>query len=258
MEPKTVVADIADELTRRVLSGEYEPGDLMSSVRQVADEFEINRATAQLVLGRLESHGIVTAQRARGFVIRDISAEGGVDVIRRVFPLTMQSPKIAYEIFRDVVDTERAIVMDALLAYAANEDRSLTAEIEDDIDELESLARLDHPDYTAMFEKELEIMRRVLTAVGHGFQRAILNSIGSMILDVSAATAAFYAVSADVHVLVWRGLAAVWRSGVNPSKSQLALFEDLFNAYHERVVGRFADLVGVDEVVPASPSAATA
>ena len=77
MGDRTVVADVADELARRVASGEYEPGGLMPSVRQVADEFDLNRATAQLILGRLESYGFVDAYRGKGFVI-----EGTPDLVK--------------------------------------------------------------------------------------------------------------------------------------------------------------------------------
>src|SRR6476659_8008799 len=76
MGSRTVVADVADELARRVTAGEYQPGELMPSVRQVAEEFDMNRATAQLTLGRLESYGFVEARRGKGFTIRDVREAG--------------------------------------------------------------------------------------------------------------------------------------------------------------------------------------
>lgn len=243
-----MVADVADELARRVVSGVKEPGDLVPSVRQIAEEFGINRATAQLALGRLESHGFVVAQRARGFVTRDIHREGGVEVYRRAFRLSMQTPEIAVEAFHDIVDVERSIVMDALLAYADCDDRGEAHRVEETIEELETLARSEEPDHEAMLRLELAIIRHILGVVGQTFHRAILNSIGEMILDVPEAVAAYYAVSPDLHVLVWRGLAAVWDSGSALSEPQLALFEDVFNIYHERVLARFDELMGaVDE-----------
>jgi hypothetical protein len=80
-------------------------------------------------------------------------------------------------------------------------------------------------------------------------QRAILNSIGEMVLEVPEAVESYFAGAADLHVLVWRALAAVWDSGSGPSEAQLALFEDLFGMYHEKVVARFEELVAgvVDE-----------
>lgn len=259
MESKTVVADIADELSRRVVHGEYAPGELMLSVRQVADEFDVNRATAQLVLGRLESYGIVVAQRARGFVIRDIRQEGGVDISGYVFGLSTRNSREALDMFRDVVDTERAIVLEALLAFATLEQRPDLTVIENSIDELESIARLDELDHSAMFENELGIVRLVLSALDQPFRRAVLNSIGELILGLPEATAAYYTGAPDMHVLVWRAFVAARKTETGPSESQLAFFEDLFNMYHEQVVERFTELVvGGEEEVPLRGSAATA
>ncbi|AMU77304.1 phosphonate metabolism transcriptional regulator PhnF [Mycobacteroides abscessus subsp. massiliense] len=242
MESKTVVADIAEELTRRVVGGQYAPSELMMSVRQVADEFDVNRATAQLVLGRLESLGIVAAQRARGFVISDIRDGGGVDVSGYVFRLS-QTPGETFEMFRDAVDMERTIVLEALLAYATLEERPDLAVIESGIDDLESIARLDKPDYSIMFEKELGIVRHVLAALHQPFRKAVLNSIGEMILSLPEATAAYYSAEPDVRVLVWRAFVAARKTEAGPSQSQLDLFEDLFNMYHQQVIERFAELV---------------
>ncbi|MEU6583502.1 GntR family transcriptional regulator [Nocardia sp. NPDC046763] len=258
MGDRTVVADVADELARRVASGEYEPGGLMPSVRQVADEFDLNRATAQLILGRLESYGFVDAYRGKGFVIRDVRTEGGVDVYRRLFRLSMPDPEIAADMFGNIVDEERGIALEALLAYTGGERALDPAVLKDEIDELETLARGADPDPYRMLSIELGLLRRLLTALGHTVQRAVLNSIGEMVLEVPEAVEAYFAVSPDLHVLVWRALVAVWESDSGPSQAQLALFEDLFGMYHRKVVARFEELVGAAGAESAGEVAATA
>ncbi|MGW5106586.1 GntR family transcriptional regulator [Nocardia sp. NPDC004123] len=258
MGDRTVVADVADELARRVASGEYEPGGLMPSVRQVADEFDLNRATAQLILGRLESYGFVDAYRGKGFVIRDVRAEGGVDVYRRLFRLSMPDPEIVADMFGNIVDEERGIALEVLLAYTGGERALDPAVLKDEIDELETLARGADPDPHRMLSIELGLLRRLLTALGHTVQRAVLNSIGEMVLEVPEAVEAYFAVSPDLHVLVWRALVAVWESDSGPSQAQLALFEDLFGMYHRKVVARFEELVGAAGAESAGEVAATA
>ncbi|MBL1074147.1 GntR family transcriptional regulator [Nocardia sp. 2] len=258
MGDRTVVADVADELARRVASGQYAPGGLMPSVRQVADEFELNRATAQLILGRLESYGFVDAYRGKGFVIRDVRSEGGVDVYRRLFRLSMPAPEIAMEMFSNIVDEERGIALEALLAYTAGARGGEVAELKADIDELESLARSTAPDPHRMLRIELGLLRKLLTALGHSVQRAVLNSIGEMVLEVPEAVDAYFAASPDLHVLVWRALVAVWESDGGPSQAQLALFEDLFGMYHQKVIARFGELIGIEELDETAPHAATA
>src|SRR5690606_32400459 len=190
MGSRTVVADVADELARRVAAGEYQPGELMPSVRQVADEFEMNRATAQLTLGRLESYGFVEARRGKGFTIREVRSAGGLDVYRHLFRFSIPMPEVAIEMFRDIVEVERGIVMDALLAYtgaapggpaAAGFD---LAELKAEVDALETLARTDVPDHRRILAIEIGIVRRLLVALESSLQRAILNSIGDMVLEV--------------------------------------------------------------------------
>lgn len=247
MGSHTVVADVADELARRVAAGEYQPGDLMPSVRQVAEEFEMNRATAQLTLGRLESYGFVEARRGKGFTIRDVREEGGIDVYRHLFRFSVPMPEIAVEMFRDIVEVERGIVMEALLAYTSGAQEIDSAVLKAAIDELETLARQDDPDFRRILSIEVGLVRRLLTALGLSMQRAVLNSIGEMVLEVPEAVDAYFAGAADLHVLVWRALAAVWDSGSGPSDAQLALFEDLFGMYHDKVIARFEELVGEGE-----------
>ncbi|BCK55719.1 GntR family transcriptional regulator [Nocardia wallacei] len=254
MGAQTVVADVADELARRVAAGEYTPGDLMPSVRQVAEEFAMNRATAQLILGRLESHGFVEAHRGKGFTIRDVREHGGVEVYRRLFRLSLPQPEVAVEMFRDIVTMQRQIVMDALLVYTADPHGADTAVLERAIDDLETLARQPVPNLSALFSGELALVRTLLSALGHSMQRAVLNSIGEMILEVPAAVESYYAVGPDLHVLMWRALAAVWASESGPSDAQVALFEDLFGMFHERVVAHFEQAMSPGE----APAAATA
>ncbi|WP_024805183.1 winged helix-turn-helix domain-containing protein [Nocardia sp. BMG51109] len=256
MGDRTVVADVADALARRVASGQYAPGDLMPSVRQVAEEFHLNRATAQLILGRLESYGFVDAHRGKGFTIRDVRAHGGVDSYRRLFRLSMDTPAIAAEMFANIVEEERGIVLEALLSYTHGEHEHDPGEFKAAIDELETLARSEQPDRRRLLIAELGLVRRLLTVLGHGMQRAVLNSIGEMVLEVPEAVESYYAVSPDLHVLIWRGLAAVWESESGPTESQLALFEDLFGMYHEKVIAHFDRTVVVEE--PVAPGVVSA
>ncbi|MFE2954839.1 GntR family transcriptional regulator [Nocardia tengchongensis] len=258
MGAQTVVADVADELARRVATGQYAPGDLMPSVRQVAEEFEMNRATAQLVLGRLESYGFVDAHRGRGFSVRDVRRTGGVDVYRRLFRLCLHAPEAASEMFANIVAAERGIVLEALLDYTAAERGIAPATLAAAVDELETQARAAEPDQARMLEIEIGLVRAILTDLGHTMQRAVLNSVGEMLFEVPEAVGAYFAVSADLHVLVWRALLAVWESAGGPTPAQLALFEDLFAMYHEKVLARFDELAGLDPDSGAHRRSATA
>lgn len=255
MNSQTVVADIADELARRVASGRYGPGELVPSVRQVAAEFEVNRATAQLVLGRLESAGFVEAKRGKGFTVRDVRLSGGVDVYRRLFRLSMDMPEIAVETFHDVVEVEQQLLTETIRAYSDSERRVAPAELHADVDRLEAIAREPEPDLARFLRIELGIVRGLVSAVGQTMQLATLNSIGEMVLDVPEAVESFFVVAPDVHVLVWRALVSVWDNEDGPSEAERLLFDDLVTMYHGRVLDRFEDLVAPQETA-AGPAAA--
>ena len=160
MGSRTVVADVADELARRVATGEYRPGELMPSVRQVADEFGMNRATAQLTLGRLESYGFVEARRGKGFTIRDVREEGGMDVYRHLFRFSVTAPAVAAE---KVLDS---------------------AELAAAVDELEAMARQSVPDHVRIITAEIALVRKLLGVLGMSMQRAVLNSVADMVTEV--------------------------------------------------------------------------
>jgi hypothetical protein len=245
---QTVVADVADELARRVATGEYAPGELVPSVRAVAAEFDVNRATAQLILGKLESAGFVEAKRGKGFAVRDVRLTGGLDVYRHLFRLSVGLPEVALETFHDIIAVEQDLLLDTLRRFTlsvqdAAEHGGVVRELAAQVDRLEALAREPETDRAAFVRVELGIIRGLVGAVGQTMQLATLNSIGEMILDVREAVDALFVVEPDVHVLVWRGLLAVWESGSQPSESEALLFEDLVTMYHNRVLARFEELV---------------
>lgn len=246
MDAQSVVTEAVHELARRVATGEYSPGDLMPSVRQVAAEFDINRATAQLVLSRLESAGFVDARWGKGFTIRDVRIRGGVDVYRQLFGLSMTMPEQAAATMRDVVDVERAIVMETLLACTGGHCEVDLEAMRADLDALEEIARSDEPDLREFLARELSMIRGLVGAVGNTMHRAMLNSIGEMVLGVPAAVEAYFVVPPDVHVMVWQAIEAIWSRGGEPLQSELSLFRDLFAIYHDNVVARFAELVGAE------------
>lgn len=244
MEKQTIVADVADQLALRLVSGEYTAGDLMPSVRQVADEFEMNRATAQLVLVRLESLGFVDARWGKGFTIRDVRLTGGVDVYRHLFRLSKDLPEVAADTFRDILEVERSILADVLSAYSRGEHAIDVDVMSNSVDHLEALATASTPDLREFLTAEIAMVRDLLSAAGNTFHLAIFNSIGEMVLEIPEATEAFFAAAPDIHVLVWRTLEGIWGRDAEPSDAELGLFHDLFTIYHNRVIGRFEELVG--------------
>lgn len=53
-------------IKKKIISGDYQPGDQLESVRYLAGEFEINPNTIQRALSELENQGLLFSQRTRG------------------------------------------------------------------------------------------------------------------------------------------------------------------------------------------------
>ena len=57
---------VIDIIKNKIISGDYQPGDQLESVRYLAGEFEINPNTIQRALSELENQGLLFSQRTRG------------------------------------------------------------------------------------------------------------------------------------------------------------------------------------------------
>ena len=57
---------VIDIIKKKIISGDYQPGDQLESVRYLAGEFEINPNTIQRALSELENQGLLFSHRTRG------------------------------------------------------------------------------------------------------------------------------------------------------------------------------------------------
>ncbi|MBR2540806.1 MAG: GntR family transcriptional regulator [Mogibacterium sp.] len=67
-----IYTQIIDEMTMRIASGSYEPGEKLQSVRDLALDAGVNPNTMQRALAELERRGLVYSERTSGrFVTND-------------------------------------------------------------------------------------------------------------------------------------------------------------------------------------------
>lgn len=67
-----IYSQIVDEMTMRIASGIYEPGEKLSSVRELAMDAGVNPNTMQRALAELERRGLVYSERTSGrFVTKE-------------------------------------------------------------------------------------------------------------------------------------------------------------------------------------------
>ena len=69
---RSVYLQLIDILKQKILSGEYKPGEILPSVRDLAADAEVNPNTMQRALTELERIGFLYTQRTNGrFVSED-------------------------------------------------------------------------------------------------------------------------------------------------------------------------------------------
>lgn len=62
-------ADIADDLTARIRSGEYVPGTRLPMLKELADLYSVHTATIQRALGKLKDAGLVVTVQGHGMYV---------------------------------------------------------------------------------------------------------------------------------------------------------------------------------------------
>ena len=72
---------VADQIRDAILAGEYQPGDLLPSERELSQQFDANRTTIREGLAQLEHHGLIERrQGARGRVL-DYRRTGSIELL---------------------------------------------------------------------------------------------------------------------------------------------------------------------------------
>ncbi len=71
---RPIYIQLKEQILLQIVSGSYQPGDKLPSVRELAAEASVNPNTLQKALGELERDGLVYTQRTSGrFVTEDDS-----------------------------------------------------------------------------------------------------------------------------------------------------------------------------------------
>ena len=68
---RSVYIQLVEHIQKRILSGEYAPGDKLPSVRELAKDAGVNPNTMQRAFQELERQGLVRANRTSGRFITD-------------------------------------------------------------------------------------------------------------------------------------------------------------------------------------------
>lgn len=75
-------ATLADDLRRRIVAGEYPPGQMMPSEAALTETYSVARGTVRQALAELEREGLIVSQMGRGRRVQGQAAEGAKPTTR--------------------------------------------------------------------------------------------------------------------------------------------------------------------------------
>ena len=70
---KPIHVQLIDEIVHRIITGAYQPGSRLPSVRELAFEASVNPNTMQRALSSLEESGLIYSERTNGRFVTDNS-----------------------------------------------------------------------------------------------------------------------------------------------------------------------------------------
>ena len=84
-EPRGIYLQIADQLRDRILEGEWQAGERIPSIRELAVELGVNPNTVTRSYQTLLDWGIVANQRGRGYFVSDEATQRALAAMRKEF-----------------------------------------------------------------------------------------------------------------------------------------------------------------------------
>ena len=84
-EPRGIYLQIADQIRDRIMQGEWQAGERIPSIRELAIELGVNPNTVTRSYQALLDWGIVANQRGRGYFVSDRAGERALHAMREEF-----------------------------------------------------------------------------------------------------------------------------------------------------------------------------
>ena len=94
---QTLYGQIANLWRDRILSGEFKPGDVLPSEREIAAELDVGRIPVREAMKSLEYLGVVRQVRGKGVVVQEADLGNALKVVGPL--VTTITPKILDNLF---------------------------------------------------------------------------------------------------------------------------------------------------------------
>ena len=167
--------EIVTIIQKQIMSGTIAPGDKLPTERELADSFNVNRATVREALRKLENFDLVEIRHGDGLYVKNYLESGNLDLIKT--SLNMNGSE---EIIFNILEARRYVVPQ--MAYLAAQKRTKS--------DLGELNRIISESDMSMLEKDIKVHQLIarsthnlLCTIGLNFFNQIFRDYGHLYFD---------------------------------------------------------------------------
>ncbi|MCC6646920.1 MAG: GntR family transcriptional regulator [Polyangiaceae bacterium] len=193
MQTPATVEGIERALSLDILRGRYAAGSRLPTVRELAATHEVNPATIQRVVARLETRGLIVARQGSGLCVQDPLVAGDVGLLPLWLVALEERPAEARRLLEGVLELRRLIAVRLIVRHR----RALSARQ----DELSAaaLGLLDAAalDVAARAAADIAFARKLVEICGEPVALAVFNTLARAVEESPALASAMFASPAE-------------------------------------------------------------
>jgi len=141
--------EIVKIIQKQIMEGEMAPGDKLPTERELAETFDVNRATVREALRKLENLDLVEIRHGDGLYVKNYLESGNFDLIKAAININGR-----HEVFDNILEARRYVVPQ--MAYLAAQNRTKT--------DLEEFGQIVVRDDLSMLEKDIRVHQMIARA----------------------------------------------------------------------------------------------
>jgi GntR family transcriptional repressor for pyruvate dehydrogenase complex len=137
LKKKRLYEEVADQLKKTIFKGDLEPGDQLPPERELSEMFNVGRPTIREALRTLSVLGLIDSNPGfKGSVVKKINLSQYLDAMSDQFAWMIQADEQSFE---QMSEARKYIELGIAHAVAQQADEKDFAELEQDLDELETV-----------------------------------------------------------------------------------------------------------------------
>jgi DNA-binding FadR family transcriptional regulator len=224
-------AEIEEEISMDILSGQISPGGMLPSIRTLARRFGTTIPTIQRVIARLRNTGLLDVQHGKRIRIRDPQSSASFSVLPRWIRSLGNQPDRASKLLEDFLELRRVVASHLL----ANHPDKIIPALEKVLKEQSS--RLTDQGVAGVADADLKISRAVLESTGQTAAIMLFNTLEDLVRNLPSVSNAIYA-SPMENLMAMNKVRELVSSGESPHQVR-AEVEEIFAVIDRQTVSRF-------------------